>query len=457
VLQRLGSVQEIAGKLEAMQQTEPQQRLPPPPPLPPPPALPQRDGGLAATPAADADSFLATLDGSRESDEERAKRLARERERDKERRERERREELRREERAAVERERALERAEAERERERAREVEREREARRARQRDMERDLEEGGFSDSDGARRHALKRRRDAKLREDRRRRRARELEDDEADRRREEQEALLAARKLELAAERAARAPPKEATPPPVLPPPPPPAAQQTTHLDERAPEVENSPAHAAGEAPMATNADDAERMASAPSLALGLGFRKRAPAKKVVALNASIFGEEEALPQKRTLVPIEYTEEELRAALVNEYAAAEGTEAGDGHKKAERDSRKRRDTAERDAKKSLLSLIDSIPTSRAELFAHPVDWAVFDSLRLADTVSRWAAKKVAELLGEAEPSLVEFVTAQTSAHCAPDALLTELQDVLDDEAEAFVVKLWRLIIFETLKNKV
>ena len=455
MLQRLGSVQDIAGKLEAVQQAEPQQRLPPPPPLPPPPAMPQRDGGpAAATPAADADSVLATLDGSRESDEERAKRLARERERDKERRERERREELRREERAAVDRERALERAEAERERERAREAEREREARRARQRDLERDLEEGGFSDSDGARRHALKRRRDAKLRDDRRRRRARELEDDEADRRREEQEALLAARKRELAAERAARAPPKEATPPPVPPPPPPPAAEHAMHVDARA--AESSPEHAAAEAQLAKSADEAGPLASAPSLGVGLGFRKRAPAKKVVALNASIFGEEEAVPQKRTLVPIEYTEEELRAALVNEYAAAEGTEAGEGQKKTERDSRKRRDTAERDAKKSLLSLIDSIPTSRAELFAHPVDWAIFDSLRLADTVSRWAAKKVAELLGEAEPSLVEFVTAQTSAHCAPDALLTELQDVLDDEAEAFVVKLWRLIIFETLKNK-
>jgi RNA-binding protein 25 len=208
-------------------------------------------------------------------------------------------------------------------------------------------------------------------------------------------------------------------------------------------------------AAEVAPAGDADEADRLATAPALGVGLGFRKRAPVKKVVALNASIFGEEEAAPQKRTLVPIEYTEEELRAALVNEYAAAEGAEAGDGPKKQERDSRKRRD-AERDAKKSLLSLIDSIPTGRAELFAHPVDWAVFDSLRLAETVSRWAAKKVAELLGEAEPSLVEFVTAQTAAHCAPDALLTELQDVLDDEAEAFVVKLWRLIIFETLKSK-
>lgn len=212
--------------------------------------------------------------------------------------------------------------------------------------------------------------------------------------------------------------------------------------------------SPVHAAAEAPPPEGAEEADQLMTAPSV--GMGFRKRAPAKKVVALNASIFGEEEAAPQKRTLVPIEYTEEELRAALVNEYAAAEAPEAGGvGQKKQERDSRKRRDTAERDAKKSLLSLIDSIPTSRVELFAHPVDWAVFDSMRLAETVSRWAAKKVAELLGEAEPSLVEFVTAQTAAHSAPDALLTELQDVLDDEAEAFVVKLWRLIIFETRKH--
>ena len=428
-------------------------------------------------------SRASTKDG--EAEAEHARRLARERER----RERERREELRREERATADRERAVERAEAERERERMREAERQRDAKRARQRELERDLDDGGTSDSDEARRLVLKRRRDARSREERRRWRAKELEEDAADRRREEQELLAAQRKREEEAARAARAPPPPATlpAPPAQPPPPaepvpvdsphlptdsaspvPTGAWGASHLPPLAP-------HASLSTPVepAAVAIQPEAVTAPPSLALGLGFLKRAPVKKTVVVSAPLFGEEEAVPQKRTLVPIEYTEEELRAALVNEYEAAEPSAApadggvpaaadalaGGDAKSGERllrDARKKREKEERDAKKSLLSLIDAIPTTRAELFAHPVDWAVFDSERLADTVSSWAAKKVAELLGEAEPSLVEFIAAQTAAHCTPDALLTELQAVLDDEAEALVIKLWRLILFETLKRK-
>jgi hypothetical protein len=33
-----------------------------------------------------------------------------------------------------------------------------------------------------------------------------------------------------------------------------------------------------------------------------------------------------------------------------------------------------------------------------------------------------------------------------------CPPGALLTELTAVLDDDAEPFVVKLWRMLIYST-----
>ena len=38
--------------------------------------------------------------------------------------------------------------------------------------------------------------------------------------------------------------------------------------------------------------------------------------------------------------------------------------------------------------------------------------------------------------------------------SAHQPPNAILDELAKVLDDEAEVFVVKLWRMFLFEILR---
>jgi hypothetical protein len=67
-------------------------------------------------------------------------------------------------------------------------------------------------------------------------------------------------------------------------------------------------------------------------------------------------------------------------------------------------------------------------------------------------------WVSKKVAELLGAEEPSLVKFIGSKLNAHASCEALVTELAPVLDDDndkqAEKFVLKLQRLLILETKK---
>ena len=79
---------------------------------------------------------------------------------------------------------------------------------------------------------------------------------------------------------------------------------------------------------------------------------------------------------------------------------------------------------------------------------------DWATYDAAKLSDSVQRWVNKKVAELLGEEEPSLVEFVVEKAGEHLGAAAMVDELEPVLDTEAEPFVIKLWRMLIYETLK---
>lgn len=97
---------------------------------------------------------------------------------------------------------------------------------------------------------------------------------------------------------------------------------------------------------------------------------------------------------------------------------------------------------------------SLIESIPTDKKKLFKYDVDWRTYDASNLSESVQRWVSKKVAELLGEEEPSLVEFVVEKVGEHLSAKDMVSELEPVLDDEAEQFVIKLWRMLIYETLK---
>lgn len=75
--------------------------------------------------------------------------------------------------------------------------------------------------------------------------------------------------------------------------------------------------------------------------------------------------------------------------------------------------------------------------------------------DFVQVVDsTLKSWLVRKIVEYLGEEEATLTEFILTKLKSRCKPDELLTELTAVLDDDAEPFVIKLWRMMIFSVLK---
>lgn len=60
-------------------------------------------------------------------------------------------------------------------------------------------------------------------------------------------------------------------------------------------------------------------------------------------------------------------------------------------------------------------------------------------------------WISKKITEFLGEEETTLVDYIVSSTREHVKAPEMLDRLQSILDDEAEMFVLKMWRMLIFE------
>uniref|UniRef100_A0A3B3ZC82 PWI domain-containing protein n=1 Tax=Periophthalmus magnuspinnatus TaxID=409849 RepID=A0A3B3ZC82_9GOBI len=144
-------------------------------------------------------------------------------------------------------------------------------------------------------------------------------------------------------------------------------------------------------------------------------------------------------EEQPRKRKLVPLDYEE----------------------------DNNKRPDGAENSASKSsinteekrkhIVKLIEKIPTGRAELFSYALDWAMVDSTLMDRCIRPWISKKIAEYIGEEEPTLVEFLCSKLKAHSSAESILEDVATVLDEEAEVFIIKMWRLLIYETEAKKI
>ena len=389
--------------------------------------------------------------------------------REEERRERQRREEERRarEERARVDREyrdreRRIERAEADRQRDARRERERARDVEHDRRRDVEDDLkpepEEIDAETSLGPNASTPdildailtagppRWFRDEKGRDRRRRYRERERENDERDAALEEEEKIRKAAEAAKAAAEAAKAAEEAAE------------AAQEAETRERAEAEEAAAAaedaKARGDQPGSPEGSP-EVAKTAPLFAKKTGKKQPAGGKRKLSVFA--VEDEEQKPTK-ALVPIEYTAEELAAAAAPATTMAEDDEDDPAAAAAAAAKRAaaviaKKNQADKD-EKARGSLIESIPTEKKKLFKYEVDWSTYDASNLSESVQRWVSKKVAELLGEEEPSLVEFVVEKVGEHLSAKDMVGELEPVLDNEAEPFVIKLWRMLIYETLK---
>ena len=150
-------------------------------------------------------------------------------------------------------------------------------------------------------------------------------------------------------------------------------------------------------------------------------------------------NVFGgdEEQDAPQRR-LVPLNYSEEEQKAAQAAQAASAAAPTA----------------VVDKDAE--IDKLKKQIPRSMQTLATTPINWDAYDAAqpKMGAKVGKWVSGQIEKLLGQQEDTLLNFVQGELNKHSAPDAMLSELSPILDLEAEEFVLKLYQIVVFESSK---
>lgn len=155
----------------------------------------------------------------------------------------------------------------------------------------------------------------------------------------------------------------------------------------------------------------------------LTLNLGSKRRAAL--MVPAEDEEFDDDESIESKRKrriLVPLEYSDNE------------------DDEKKTEERKRKIKD------------LVATIPTDKEGLWNWNIKWEELDENILSKKLQPFVSKKIVEYLGVQEDELVSFVIDHLRNKKSAAELTKEMEMTLDEESELFVMKLWRMLIFET-----
>lgn len=102
------------------------------------------------------------------------------------------------------------------------------------------------------------------------------------------------------------------------------------------------------------------------------------------------------------------------------------------------------------------AITKLVQSIPVSRDKLFAVPIKWDYLNDAVLSK-LDAFSRKKLKEYIVEADDgeisTIIKYVLRLVRARTHPDDMLKELGEALEaQEAETFMVKLVRMIVYET-----
>ncbi|KAI0508790.1 hypothetical protein F5B22DRAFT_619622 [Xylaria bambusicola] len=152
-----------------------------------------------------------------------------------------------------------------------------------------------------------------------------------------------------------------------------------------------------------------------------------QRAAPQRKTIAeVEGLLEDEDEDATTRRQLVPIKF-EPTAAAAMSDE----------------ERDQ-------------AVRALAQEIPNEKEGLWEWDVKWDYLDESVIREKLRPFVEKKLVEYLGVQEQLLIEVVEEHLRKHGQPGELVEELAEALDDEAEALVKKLWRMVIFFTESEK-
>ena len=95
--------------------------------------------------------------------------------------------------------------------------------------------------------------------------------------------------------------------------------------------------------------------------------------------------------------------------------------------------------------------------MPKQMEEIYKYQLDWnSIFDYNIIEKICRPWIGKKIKEYMGNEEQLMINIVIKLLNQKCTEKQLFNKIQNILDEESQEFVDKLWKVLVFEDMKIK-
>ncbi|POW09714.1 hypothetical protein PSHT_09009 [Puccinia striiformis] len=163
------------------------------------------------------------------------------------------------------------------------------------------------------------------------------------------------------------------------------------------------------------------------------------------KGVGLLGNAEEDEDGFKKKRALIPLTYDDEPQDAATKINIRFGKGLLSSNTTVLSE------------EAKKiKIKEIVNSVPNDKDGLWKVEIKWEHLTDTIIDEKLKGFANKKIIDYLGIEEEELVVAIIDHIRAKKNAQGLVDELEPVLAEEAEEFVVKFWRMLVFEIRVNE-
>jgi len=97
----------------------------------------------------------------------------------------------------------------------------------------------------------------------------------------------------------------------------------------------------------------------------------------------------------------------------------------------------------------------LYANIPKKKNDLYKYPLNWEIVEKYDLIEKKLRpYVSKKIHDYLHQEELGIVNLILKKVKSKNPPQEIEDKIAMVLENETEDFVVKMWKILVFEQLK---
>jgi RNA-binding protein 25 len=100
---------------------------------------------------------------------------------------------------------------------------------------------------------------------------------------------------------------------------------------------------------------------------------------------------------------------------------------------------------------------NIIKLVPVEKEDLYNYTIDWDFVDKYNISETLRDFVNKKIYSFYGQEEKTLVDLIITQISLHISPKELENNISPFIENESELFILKLWRMLIFNIKKFEI